>query len=69
MIPKSDAITEIMRINRGASAEFLAEFSNEQLVEYLGRLHGLPGTDTCLPASRRPSSAREVTVMPPVRLV
>ena len=38
MMPKGDTITAIMRINRSARAEFLSEFSCDDLSCYLDRL-------------------------------
>jgi hypothetical protein len=40
MIPKSDTIDAIRRLNPTAKPDFLAEFSNNELAEYLGRLAG-----------------------------
>ncbi len=40
MMTKSDTILEIMRLNRSADAQFLSEFSEEQLAGYLDRLSG-----------------------------
>ena len=42
MIPKSDTIAAIVRINPTANPEFLAQFSNRELDEYLHRLRQLP---------------------------
>ncbi len=39
---KGDTVLEIMRLNRSADAEFLGEFSEEQLTGYLQRLSGTP---------------------------
>jgi hypothetical protein len=36
---KGDTVLEIMRLNRSADAEFLCEFSEEQLTGYLDRLN------------------------------
>jgi len=40
MMPKSDTIDAIRRLNPTASPGFLAEFSNNDLGEYLDRLTG-----------------------------
>ena len=40
MIPKSDTIDAIRRLNPTAKPDFLAEFSNNELAEYLDRLTG-----------------------------
>jgi len=37
---KGDTVLEIMRLNRSADAEFLGDFSEEQLAGYLDRLSG-----------------------------
>ena len=42
MIPKSDTIAAILQINPTASPEFLTQFSNRELDEYLQRLRQLP---------------------------
>ena len=41
MMPKSDTISAITRLNSTASPEFLAEFSNHELTDYLRRLADL----------------------------
>lgn len=41
MMTKNNAITEIMRINPAVNLAFLAEFTTDQLREYLDRLSGL----------------------------
>ena len=38
MTTRSDTINAIRRLNTTASPEFLAEFSDDQLASYLGRL-------------------------------
>jgi len=38
MIPKNDTMSAIMQLNISARPEFLAEFSNQQLCQYLQRL-------------------------------
>lgn len=38
---KRDVIDQIMRLNRSARAEFLAGFSEEELLEYLRQLKEL----------------------------
>ncbi len=43
MMPKSDTIAEILRSNPTANPTFLAEFSNQELDEYLQRLRQLSG--------------------------
>ena len=40
MMPKSDTIDAIRRLNPTAKPGFLAEFSNNELAEYLDRLTG-----------------------------
>jgi hypothetical protein len=41
MMTKGETMAEIMRLNPSVGATFLSEFSNEQLVRYLRRLHDL----------------------------
>jgi hypothetical protein len=60
MMPKSETITAIMRINRSANAEFLSEFSQEELTRYLQRLYALPNTDRCITATQQAPSAQPV---------
>ena len=43
MMPKCDTIAEILRSNPTANPTFLAEFSNQELDEYLQRLRPLSG--------------------------
>ena len=43
MMPKSDTIDAIRNLNPTATPGFLAEFSNDDLSEYLGRLISAPG--------------------------
>ncbi len=38
MTPKSDTMSAIMQLNMTARPEFLANFSNQQLCQYLQRL-------------------------------
>ena len=38
MMPKCDTIAAITKLNHSAGPEFLAEFSNDELAEYLRRL-------------------------------
>ena len=40
MMPKSDTIDEIVKLNPTASPVFLAEFQVDELDAYLGRLQG-----------------------------
>ena len=44
MMPKSDTISAIIEINPSANPSFLAEFSNQELEEYLHRLRQVPRT-------------------------
>jgi len=39
MMPKGDTIAAIMRVNRSAHAEFLSQFSGDDLTVYLERLN------------------------------
>ena len=55
---KSDTLSEIMRINPTVSAAFLAEFSAEQLSEYLHRLAGLSTPKSSYPAMQLASPTR-----------
>ena len=41
MMPKSDTIDAIRRLNFTADPQFLAEFPNDELVRYLARLAGI----------------------------
>ncbi len=43
MMPKSDTITAITKLNPSADPEFLAQFSSEELTEYLHRLTKVRG--------------------------
>ena len=47
---KTDAIAAILKLNPGASPMFLAGFSNDDLLEYLGRLGGSSRTSRFLDA-------------------
>jgi hypothetical protein len=53
---KSDTIAAIMRINRSAAAEFLAEFATEDLQNYLDRLvsprNSAPTSKEAIPTPR-----------------
>ena len=51
MMTKSDTIAEIMRIDPTVNSAFLAEFSADQLSEYLQRLSGLSVLKTSCSAS------------------
>ena len=42
MMPKSDTIDAILKLNPTVNPAFLAEFSNQELNEYLQRLRQLP---------------------------
>ena len=53
MMPKGDTIAEIMKLNPTADPGFLAEFSNGELSDYLGRLANLPGLSVPVGASER----------------
>jgi hypothetical protein len=60
---KSDTMAEIVRINPTVSAAFLAEFSAEQLSEYLDRLAGLSAPKSSYPALPfAPSTRRQAAV-------
>ncbi len=54
MMPKSDTINEIVKLNPTASPTFLAEFQTDQLRAYLDRLQGaLAGAvRACRPTGR-----------------
>jgi hypothetical protein len=56
MMTKSDTIAEIMRINPTVNSAFLAEFSADQLSEYLQRLGGLSVPRTSHGAANFPRS-------------
>ena len=43
MIPKSDTIAAIKKLNPTAEPDFLAEFTNDELSEYLQRLVNVRG--------------------------
>ena len=58
MMTKSDTLSEIMRINPTINAAFLAEFSAEQLREYLERLTGLSAPKSSYPATPFSRSGR-----------
>ena len=53
MMPKSDTISAIGKLNPTVSPEFLAEFSNRELTDYLRRLtdlnHPRPAADRAHP--------------------
>ena len=51
MMPKGDTIAEIMRINRSARAEFLSEFSSDDLTQYLDRLSAARPADRSKPGN------------------
>ena len=60
MMPKSDIIAAIMKLNSAVDPEFLAEFSNEELWEYLQRLASVRGVSSPADALQRthPEPAR-----------
>ena len=60
---KSDTMAEIVRINPTVSAAFLAEFSAEQLSEYLHRLAGLSAPKSSYPAMPFSRSIRRQAVV------
>jgi hypothetical protein len=43
MMPKSDTIAAITKLNPTADPDFLAEFTNDELSEYLRRLANVRG--------------------------
>jgi len=60
MMTKSDTIAEIMTLNPTVGAPFLADFSNQDLINYLRRLRSLTSPDSALTpaATRRNESVR-----------
>ncbi len=71
MTNKSDAITEIMMLNPTVGAAFLAEFSNEDLFDYLQRLRSLASPNdaatppvNCRSELPRFASVSHVTAVP-----
>ncbi len=64
MMPKSDTIDAIIRINPSANPTFLAGFSNRELDDYLNRLHQVP--EVSLPcAQARPRQGQLVAAITP----
>jgi len=68
MMPKSDTIEAILKLNPTAEPQFLAEFSNEELLAYLDRLTG-PGrlvasADRASPEARPAGRAAEALPAP-----
>jgi len=61
-MPKSDTIAAILRLNPTADPEFLVEFSNAELIDYLRRLEGLR-------IQRAPQAQRAVGTPPLVAAV
>lgn len=49
MLSKPDTIEEITRLSPTANPSFLAEFSKEELNEYLERLNCVTESDICSP--------------------
>ena len=68
MMPKGDTIAEIMRINRSARAEFLSEFSSEDLAQYLDRLN-IRRAVACDRMKPRPHSPGETAVQTAARQI
>ena len=59
MVTKSDTISEIMKLNPSADAEFLSGFSVEALRDYLVRLRSVPRIQQILDESAmRPGASR-----------
>ena len=53
MMPKSDTIAAITKLNSAVDPEFLSEFSNEELWEYLQRLVSVRGVSAPADALQR----------------
>jgi len=54
MMPKCDTIAAITKLNPSAGPEFLAEFSQDELAEYLRRLTKVCGVSASADALFRP---------------
>ncbi|MCH7591614.1 MAG: hypothetical protein IH989_02385 [Planctomycetes bacterium] len=67
-MPKSDTIEAILSLNPTAKPDFLAEFSNEDLHDYLHRLTFSPsrihGADKDEPSALRRSSKSRAAFQP-----